>query len=129
MNLNSTYHVLLASYTWGKNADRHSGMSDEAVINECLRDISKIHQRSLEYIKDQFHSGTVKRWAVDENTLGAFAKFDAYQYLELEPVLKAREGPIIFAGEYTASPHGWINTAVKSGIRAAIEVHNSACPK
>ncbi len=128
MNVNSTYHVLLASYTWGKDANRHSGMSDEAVINECLRDIAKIHCRSLAYIKQQFHSGTIKRWAVDENTLGAFAMFDAYQYLELEPVLKAREGPVIFAGEYTGSPHGWINTAVKSGIRAALEVHESACP-
>ena len=34
-----------------------------------------------------------------------------------------RQGRIIFAGEYTASPHGWITAAVKSGIRAAIEVY------
>ncbi len=129
MNLNSTYHVLLASYTWGKDANRHSGMSDEAVINECLRDIAKIHQRSMEYIKEQFHSGIIKRWAVDENTLAGFVVYDPYQHLELNSVLKQREGPIIFAGEYTATPHGWINTAVKSGLRAAIEVHNSACPK
>ena len=129
MNLNSTYHVLLASYTWGKDANRHSGMTDESIINECLKDIAKIHQRSFTYIKHQFHSGTIKRWAVDENTLGAFAMFDPYQYLELEPVLKAREGLIVFAGEYTASPHGWINTAVKSGIRAALEVYDLACSK
>ncbi len=127
MNINSTYHVLLASYTWGKDADRHSGMSDDDVINECLKDIAKIHQRSLKYVKRQFRSGTVKRWAIDDNTLGAFAMFGPYQYQELEQVLKASEGPIVFAGEYTAAPHGWINTAIKSGIRAALEVHGLAC--
>lgn len=129
MNLNSSYHVLLASYTFGKDANRYSGMSDDNVIDECLRDIAKIHQRSLEYVKQQFHSGAIKRWGVDENTLGAFTMFDPYQHLELEPVLKAREGPIIFAGEHTASPHGWINTAIKSGIRAALEIHELACPQ
>ena len=55
--------------------------------------------------------------------------FDPYQYEEFESVLKAREGRIIFAGEYTSSPHGWINTAVKSGIRAALEVHYLATAK
>ena len=127
MNSNSTYHVVLASYTWGRYADRHAGMSDDDVITECLRDIAKIHQRSLEYIKLQFHSGVVQRWGSDHSTLGAFAMLDPYQYQEMEDVLKAREGRIVFAGEYTATPHGWINTALKSGIRAASEVHNLAC--
>ncbi len=55
--------------------------------------------------------------------------FDSYQYRELEDFLKAREGRIIFSGEYTATPHGWINTALKAGIRAATEVHKLACQK
>ena len=29
---------------------------------------------------EQFHSGAIKRWSTDENTLGAFAMFDPYQY-------------------------------------------------
>ena len=129
MNVNSTYHVILASYTWGSDADRHSGMSDDDVIDECLKDIAKIHQRTMEYVKQQYHSGIVQRWGIDQSTLGAFAMFSPYQFQELEDVLKAREGRVIFAGEYTATPHGWINTAVKAGIRAAIEVHTLACPK
>ena len=129
MNRNSSYHVLLASYSWGRDADRHSGMSEDDVINECLKDLAKIHNRSFNFVKKQFRSGAVKRWGVDENTLGAFAMFGPYQYLELESVLKARDGPIIFAGEYTASPHGWINTAVKSGIRAALQIDALSCPR
>ena len=53
MNNNSSYHVLLASYTWGKDANRHNGMSNQALIDECLRDIAKIHKRNLDYVKDQ----------------------------------------------------------------------------
>ena len=129
MNVNSTYHVLLASYTWGSDADRHSGMRDDDVIGECLQALAKIHQRTLEFVKLQYQSGIVQRWGTDQSTLGAFAMFDPYQFNQLEDVLKAREGRVIFAGEYTAAPHGWINTAVKAGIRAAVELHTLACPK
>lgn len=127
MNSNSTYHVVLASYTWGKYADRHGAMSDDDVINECLRDIAKIHQRSLDYVKQQYHTGVVQRWGSDHSTLAAFGMFDPYQYQEMEDILKAPEGRVVFAGEYTATPHGWINTALKSGIRAASDVHKMAC--
>ena len=30
----------------------------------------------------------------------------------------------MFAGEHTMSPHAWIDTAMKSGVRAAVEVVN-----
>ena len=92
VNHNSAYHVLLASYSFGHAADRHSGMSDDDVIAECLRDLAKIHQRALKYVKRQFRSGVVKRWGVDENSLGAVAYFGPYQYEELEAALKAPEG-------------------------------------
>ena len=123
MNSKSPYHVLLASYTWGKHSERQGAMSDDEVINESLSVLAKIHWRPLEFVKSQFRSGVVQKWSSDPTTLGGFAYLDPYQYQELEDVLKAREGRIIFAGENTASPHGWINTALKSGIRAAAEVH------
>ncbi len=34
-------------------------------------------------------------------------------------------GPVVFAGEHTDFPHGWIDTAVRSGVRAAVEVHQA----
>jgi hypothetical protein len=50
-----------------------------------------------------------------------------FQYFELEEVLKKREGAISFAGEHTGTPHAWINTAIKTGIRAALEIQKSQC--
>jgi len=29
----------------------------------------------------------------------------------------------VFAGEHTEFPHAWMDTAIKSGIRAAAEIH------
>jgi monoamine oxidase len=60
MNNNSAYHVMLASYTWGRDADRHGGMSDDDVINECVKDIAKIHGRTVGYVNQQLHSGVVQ---------------------------------------------------------------------
>ena len=34
---NSTLHVLVASYTWGRDADRYDGMTRDDVIKECLQ--------------------------------------------------------------------------------------------
>jgi monoamine oxidase len=42
-------------------------------------------------------------------------------------VLKKPEGRIHFAGEHTSSPHAWIDTALKTGIREAVHIHNSHC--
>ena len=53
MNKNSSYHVLLAAYTWGKDASRHSGLSDESVFDECFTGLARIHRRSVEYVRRQ----------------------------------------------------------------------------
>ena len=127
MNPNSTLQSLLASYTWGRDTDRLAGMADEDIVFECLRDLSLIHNQTIEFVKNSLRSSVVKRWASDEFTLAAFAAFDPFQYEELDDVLMKREGLISFAGEHTSSPHGWINTAIKTGIRAALEVYNNGC--
>lgn len=71
--------VLLASYTWGTDALRFSGMTDEAVIEETLMGLAKIHNRPYSYIKQQYMNGHVKRWTLDPNTLGAFLALMPYQ--------------------------------------------------
>ncbi len=37
MNTNSTLHVLVASYTWGRDAARYDGMTKDDTIKECLQ--------------------------------------------------------------------------------------------
>jgi monoamine oxidase len=71
----------VASYTWGGDADRFDGMSEEDIIGRCLTDISIIHNRDLKFIKKIFRKGIVKSWANDPHTIGAFAYLAPYQVM------------------------------------------------
>jgi monoamine oxidase len=77
--LSPALHVMVASYTWGIDADRFDGLSDDDVIDQVLEDLSAVHDRDLEFLKKNLREGIVKRWANDPNTLGAFAMFTPYQ--------------------------------------------------
>lgn len=37
MNPNSTLHLIVASYTWGRDSGRFNGMSHDHIIRECLQ--------------------------------------------------------------------------------------------
>jgi L-amino-acid oxidase len=50
-------------------------------------------------------------------------KFDMFQHLEYQDMLAMKEGRIHFAGEHTEDPHGWIDTAARTGVRVATEIH------
>ena len=52
-----------------------------------------------------------------------------FQFSEIEPDLQSREGRIHFGGEHTMAPHGWIDTAMKSGARTAWEIHTGKCSR
>ena len=68
----------------------------------------------------------VKKWSLDPYSLGAFALFTPYQHLDYRRELFAREDRVHFAGEHTALPHAWIDTSMKSAIRAAKNIHDQA---
>lgn len=73
--------VLLASYVWGDDSLRFTGMSDEEVIKETLEGVAELHGMSFKNVSELFMRGTVKRWTLDENTLGAFLSLYPYQVL------------------------------------------------
>jgi len=107
--------VVLASYTWGRDAQRHNGMSDDDLIDECVKSLAKIHNYSYDKVNKLLLKGVVKRWDMDENALGAFTMFNPFQYTQIDDDLRKSTGRIYFCGEHTESPHAWIDTAIKSG--------------
>ncbi|XP_045921686.1 L-amino-acid oxidase-like [Micropterus dolomieu] len=117
---NDTIGVLLASYTWSDDSLLFQGASDEDLKELALRDLTKIHG---EYIRSLCTGVVVKRWSVDPYSLGAFALFTPYQHLEYAKELFKSEGRVHFAGEHTAFPHAWIETSMKSAIRAATKIN------
>ncbi|XP_078132320.1 L-amino-acid oxidase-like [Sander vitreus] len=120
---NKTIGVLLASYTWSDESLLFLGASDEDLKELALRDLAKIHG---EYVKSLCTGVVVKRWSADPHSLGAFALFTPYQHLEYSKDLFSCEGRVHFAGEHTAFPHAWIETSMKSAIRAASKINKES---
>ena len=111
--------VLLASYTWGQDAFQWGAMDPETRLEEALHDVAQIHPRILE----EFEVGASHAWYSDRWARGAFALFAPEQQTELQEDIVRPEGRVHFAGEHCSLYHAWIQGALESGIRAALEVH------
>lgn len=112
----TTAGALLASYTFSDDSTLFQGMNDNQLMAEVLEDLVKIHG---EDIRPLWTGGLVKKWGLDPYSLGAFALFTPYQQQNYTNDLFKEERRVYFAGEHTAVPHGWIETAMKSALRAA----------
>ena len=54
-------------------------MSDDDLIDECVKSLAKIHKYSYDKVNKLLLKGVVKRWDMDENSLGAFTMFNPFQ--------------------------------------------------
>ncbi|CAL8350616.1 unnamed protein product [Lota lota] len=113
--------ALLASYTCSDDATLFQGVSEDEVMALVLEDLVKIHG---EAIRPLWTGGLVKKWGLDPYSLGAFALYTPYQQVDYAAELFQSEGVVHFAGEHTAVPHGWIETAMKSALRAAKNINS-----
>ncbi|KAM4703091.1 L-amino-acid oxidase [Rhinophrynus dorsalis] len=120
---NVTGGLILASYTWSDESMLFHGLSDEDCMKVALNDLAMIHGAHILQLWDG--SGVVKKWSSDPYSLGAFAAFTPYQMTDYSMELSKNEGRIYFAGEHVAYPHGWIETAIKSALRAAKKINEA----
>ncbi|XP_077603659.1 L-amino-acid oxidase [Crocuta crocuta] len=123
--------LLLASYTWSDAAAPFAGLSQDEAMRLALDDVAALHGPVVYRLWDG--SGAVKRWADDPHSQGGFVvqpptfwkedgddgRDDGQDYDWAVPF-----GRIYFAGEHTAYPHGWVETAVKSALRAAVLINS-----
>ncbi|MFG6148801.1 flavin monoamine oxidase family protein [Halobacillus sp. B23F22_1] len=112
--------VMLASYSWGQNAMLWSSLSDEVKISEALRGLAKIYGH---VVYEEYLNGAVYDWGRNPYSAGCFTLFTPYQEQDFGDALFTPEGRVHFAGEHTSNYHGWVEGAIESGIRAAIEVN------
>ncbi|MGN7470131.1 flavin monoamine oxidase family protein [Brevibacillus sp. SAFN-007a] len=118
--------TILASYTWEDDALPWISMSQDEQIRQALRQLAIIFG---EQVYRTFVTGVVYNWATQPYTSGAFALFKPLQETELSMAMAAQEGPVLLAGEHTSSRyHGWIQGAIESGVRVAVQGHNSPHP-
>jgi hypothetical protein len=111
--------ILLASYTWGQDALQWGAMDPETRLEEALHDVAQIHPG----VREEFEVGASHAWYSDRWARGAFALFAPEQQTELQGDIVRPEGRVHFAGEHCSLYHAWIQGALESGIRAALEVH------
>jgi monoamine oxidase len=115
--------VLLASYTWGDDSLRWDSLSERERVRFALENVARIHGQQ---VMDHFVTGTSHSWVENEYTCGAFALFEPSQQTTLWPYIASRDDKVYFAGEHTTLQHAWIEGALESGIRAAIESNTDA---
>uniref|UniRef100_UPI003AAAD690 L-amino-acid oxidase-like n=1 Tax=Centroberyx gerrardi TaxID=166262 RepID=UPI003AAAD690 len=118
---NTERGALLASYTSEDDSSFFQAVDDEELMALVLEDLAKIHGPE---IKALCTGGVVKKWTADPYALASYALFTPYQQLDYNQELFNHEGRVHFAGEHTATPHAWIETAMKSAIRAAKNINN-----
>ncbi|XP_040567147.1 L-amino acid oxidase isoform X2 [Lepeophtheirus salmonis] len=116
--------VLLVSYTWGTDASRQEGMTDDDIITECLYTLSKVHNLSEKEVRIRFRKGYVKKWGKDPFTVGAFGAFAPHFFNDWFDEFQKPEGRVVFAGDTYENLHGWIDSSLKSATRAFKYIHD-----
>ncbi|KAM4825067.1 L-amino-acid oxidase isoform 2-T3 [Thomomys bottae] len=118
--------LLLASYTWSDAAAPFAGLSLSEALRLALKDVAALHGPVVYRLWDG--TGVVKRWGEDPHSQGGFVMQPPllWQTDTNGPLYDwaVPYGRVYFAGEHTTYPHGWVETAVKSALRAAIKINS-----
>lgn len=113
--------AILESIVAGPKATAMGKMREKELLNKTLYDMKKIHPN----LEDYYHTGHVKAWIEDPYVMGAVswpAPGDVGKYLK---ALEVPFGRIHFAGEHTSILRGTMEGALRSGVRAAREIHQA----
>ena len=113
--------VVLASYSWADDAARWDSMDDKERYAFALRGLQQVHGNRVE----AFYTGRgqTQSWLRNRYAMGEAAVFAPRQLTQLHSAIPTIEGPVHFAGEHTSLKHSWIEGALESSIRAALEVN------
>lgn len=118
--------VVLASYTWADEANRWDSLPPNERFRLSLQGLYSIYGRGIE----KYFTGhaQTQSWMENPYALGEAAVFTPGQLSELHPYIPGAEAGIHFAGEHTSLKHAWIEGAIESAIRVALEIHAADTP-
>ncbi|MEO3752456.1 FAD-dependent oxidoreductase [Streptomyces sp. B6B3] len=113
--------VVLASYSWADDAVRWDAFDDDARYPHALRGLQEIYGQRIEV----FYTGVGKTqsWLRDPYAYGEASVLLPGQHTELYPDIGTPEGPLHFAGDHASLKPAWLEGALESAVRAALEVH------
>jgi monoamine oxidase len=111
--------MILESHIRGPLDGNTVNRSDPEMIDDALREMAKAHPEILRYQE----GGSVQAWSQDPCALAAYSWPRPGQVTRYLRILQRAHGRIHFAGEHTSILHATMEGALRSGIRAANEVH------
>jgi monoamine oxidase len=115
--------VVLASYSWAADASRWDSLHDDERYAYALRGMQSVYGKRIEaFFTGRGHT---QSWLRNRYALGEAAVFTPRQFTELHPSITTVEGPVHFAGEHTSLKHSWIEGALESAVRVALEVNTA----
>lgn len=120
----STGGVVLASYTWADDASRWDSIPAEDRYNVALAGLVDMYGPGIKRFFTGY--GQTQSWMEDYYAYGEAAVFTPGQLTTLHPHIPTPEGRVHFAGEHTSLKHAWIEGAIESGVRAALEIRGRA---
>ncbi|KAG5988818.1 hypothetical protein E4U43_004625 [Claviceps pusilla] len=114
---------ILASYIDASSdheVSRMQTMSAEEHVQYVLNAMCEIHGEETR----KLYTGKWARkcWDLDPYAVGAFANPSAGQHELYMPMYMQVHKNMIFIGEHTSYTHGWISSALDSGIRGAVQM-------
>ena len=110
---------IIMSYLRYSRADEMDILTEQERIDTVLNRWENIFPGATNNIEN----GVSQSWALEEWSKGAWASPTSSQDSALAEHIGAAEGRIHFAGEHASNDHGWMQGALFSGLRAAVEIH------
>lgn len=114
--------VVLAAYTWSDEAIRWDSLTEDERAAFALDNMARMFGTQV-YQEYTGHSAT-QSWTRNRYALGEAAIFTPGQLHEYHPATRTVEDRVHFAGEHTSLKPAWIEGALESAVRTALEVHD-----
>jgi monoamine oxidase len=116
---------LLTSFTTGLGAVDLAGLAPADRLSQVVAQVNRVYPEAGRPVAG--HSAAMV-WAEEPYTGGGYAVFRPGQMVPFWPVLRQGSGRIRFAGEQTESLAGYMESAVRSGHRVAVELGSPPPP-
>ncbi|MER6236017.1 NAD(P)/FAD-dependent oxidoreductase [Streptomyces clavifer] len=113
--------VLLASYSWADDALKWDSLEEDERYPRTLGGVQDVYGQRVEV----FYTGVgrTQSWMRDPYAYGEASVLLPGQHTELFPDVRTPEGTLHFAGCHTSVKPAWIEGALESAVRTALEVH------
>lgn len=113
--------ALLASYTWGRDADSFASLPREYLIRQAIENLREIHPQ----IDRTFEVAVYHHWGNDPHAGGVGAVFEPGTMANFDDIVMP-EGRVYFAGDHCSKfETRWIQGAIESGLNVARRVHEA----